>query len=629
MLQDIRNNSQGTVAKIIVGIIVVVFALFGVESIVGGLSGEPEVAVVNGEGITERTFVRAVEGKRRQILAQMGERADPDLIDDSLLRSSVLEGLINEKILVLDAENKGLFIAETAVENYIRNIDQFKVDGKFSNERMQMILRNAGLTLQGYKDSLRSQFAIDQSRSALIASAFVLENERNEIVALDRQARSFGLATVFKRDYLDAIVVSDEDIAAYYEEHKDAYKKPRNVDVSYLIVSKEELSSQIEIDEEKILTLYETEKTEFVGEEERVASHILIKIDDDTNEAQALEAIQKVEARLAAGEAFDVLAKELSEDEGSAAVGGDLGRSGRGVYVADFEDALFALTEGQVSKPVKTEFGYHLIQLQAIEKNSIPALAEMRSGLEEDYRREEADRLYVTLSEKLADITYSSPDLAEAADELSIPVKQLAGVSAATEHEIFSSPRVQKALFLDELVVEQNNSELIEFSDGRALVFRVDAFHEASTLPLEDVVEQVRDEIKAKKSSEFAASVGQSFIERIAAGESVSDVAKEMGLTWNEYEKVKRDNVMVNREVVTKVFTLAKKAVQSENIHGFEILGGDYAVVVLNDIIKGDAESANAMELSSISNMLSDSVGAIDYRNYQSVAVSDAEIEKF
>ncbi|WP_197475524.1 SurA N-terminal domain-containing protein, partial [Oleiphilus sp. HI0043] len=176
MLQDIRNNSQGTVAKIIVGVIVVVFALFGAESIVGGLSGEPEVATVNGEGITERNFLRAVEGKRRQILAQMGERADPDLIEESLLKSSVLEGLINEKILVLDAEGKDLYISDEAVENYIRNIDQFKVDGKFSNERMQMILRNAALTLKSYKESLKSQFVIDQARSGLIASAFVVGN---------------------------------------------------------------------------------------------------------------------------------------------------------------------------------------------------------------------------------------------------------------------------------------------------------------------------------------------------------------------------------------------------------------------------------------------------------------------
>jgi peptidyl-prolyl cis-trans isomerase D len=629
MLQDIRNNSQGTVAKIIVGVIVVVFALFGAESIVGGLSGEPEVATVNGEGITERNFLRAVEGKRRQILAQMGERADPDLIEESLLKSSVLEGLINEKILVLDAEGKDLYISDEAVENYIRNIDQFKVDGKFSNERMQMILRNAALTLKSYKESLKSQFVIDQARSGLIASAFVVGNERDEIVALDRQTRDFGLATVFKSDYIESIAVSDEDVATYYEEHKDAYKKARNVDVSYLTIDRASLAESIEVDEERIMVMYETEKAEFVGEEERTAAHILIKIDDDTTEVQALDKIKAVEARLLAGEAFDSLAKELSEDEGSASAGGDLGRSGKGVYVADFENALFALAAGEVSAPVKTEFGYHLIKLESIETNEIPAFEEMRAGLEERYRKEEADQLYAELAENVADITYSSPDLAEAADELSLEVRQLAGVSSDTVNEIFASPRVQKVLFSDELVTEQNNSELIEFAEGRSVVFRVDALHEPSILPLESVKEQVRDEIKVSKSAEFAASVGEAYRSRIAAGEDAVAVAQEMGVNWKQHNGVRRDDVMLNREVVTKLFTLAKQEQFADNIVGFEIMDGDYAVIVLNEVHQGSAESATSMELFSISNMLGSSIGAVDYRNYQEMAVSAAEIEKF
>ena len=195
MLQDMRKSAQGTVAKIVVGFIIVIFALFGVESIVGSIGGEPEVASVNGEGITESKFTRALEGKRRQILSQMGERVDPDLIDEGLLRSSVLEGMIQEEILRQDAEDKGLFVSGDAVDSYIRDIEQFKVDGKFNGERLQVILRNAGLTLNGYRDSLSSQFVLSQSRSALIASAFVLESERNEIIELDRSLLN-------RKDYL-------------------------------------------------------------------------------------------------------------------------------------------------------------------------------------------------------------------------------------------------------------------------------------------------------------------------------------------------------------------------------------------------------------------------------------------
>ena len=627
MLQDIRKSSQGTAAKIIVGLIVVVFALFGAESIVGGLSGEPEVATVNGEDILQSQFLRAVEGKRRQILAQMGDKADPDLIDEALLRSSVLEGMINEQILVQDAEEKGLFVSDMAVDNYIRSIEQFQVDGQFSNERMQTLLRNAGLTLKDYRDSLKSQFVLGQSRSGLIASAFVVEDEQKEILALDRQERSFGMATVFKRDYLDAIAVTDEEVADHYEANKSSYKKPEHVDVSYLVLDRSSLQENIEINEDELKTLYETEKAEYQGEEQRAASHILIKIDDDTNEADALARITTIQESLNKGEKFEELAKQFSEDEGSAQSGGDLGLSARGVYVADFETSLFSLNEGEVSEPVKTEFGYHLIKLDRIQTNNVPSFDEMRGMLETRLVKQRIDQLYAQLTEQLADITYSSPDLKEAAEALNLTIQSLAGVSAQTDHPLFSSSKVQKVLFSNELVVDKHNSEMIEVEEGKALVFRVDAYQEESVQSLAAVKEAIRDELKAEKTASYAEKVGQSFIERVKAGEDPETVSENMGLNWTVYNDIRRDNVMLEREVITKVFTLPKSMAEDKSLVGFEVMGGDYAVVSLHNVASGSDE-VTALEKSSIENMLGDTFGATDYQAYQNVALDQAEIER-
>lgn len=627
MLQDIRKSSQGTAAKIIVGLIIVVFALFGAESIVGGLSGEPEVATVNGEDILQSQFLRAVEGKRRQILSQMGDKADPDLIDEGLLKSSVLEGMINEQILVQDAKTKGLFVSEMAVDNYIRNIEQFQVDGQFSNERMQTLLRNAGLTLKDYRDSLKSQFVLGQSRSGLIASAFVVDSEQSEILSLDRQTRSFGMATVFKRDYLDAITVTDEEVADHYEANKANYKKPENVDVSYLVLDRSALQEKIEVSDAELKTLYETEKTEYQGEEQRSASHILIKIDDETDEAAALEKIKGIQESLAKGESFESLAKALSEDEGSAQNGGDLGLSARGVYVSDFEAALFSLTEGGISEPIKTEFGYHLIKLNRIESNNIPSFEEMRGMLEARVIKQKTDQLYAQMSEQLADITYSSPDLKEAAEALNLPVQSLVGVSANTTNPLFSSNKVQKVLFSNELVVDKHNSELIEVEEGKALVFRVDAYQEETTQSLSVVKEEIRDELKANKTASYAAKVGQSFIERVQSGEDPQSVSENMGLNWKEYKDIRRDNVMLERDVITRVFTLPKAMVDDKKLVGFEVMDGDFAVVNLNDVSSGSAD-VSALEKSSIENMLGDTFGATDYQAYQKAAIDQAEIER-
>lgn len=628
MLQDIRKNSQGTAAKIVVGLIVVVFALFGVESIVGGIGGEPEVATVNGEEIAQSEFLRAVEGKRRQILSQMGENADPDLIDEGLLRSSVLEGMINEEILTQDANAKGLFVSDLAIDNYIRGIEQFQVDGEFSNERMQGLLRNAGLTLQAYRESLKSQFVLGQARSGMIASAFVLDSERNEIVALDRQTRSFGMATVFKSDYLDSIGVTDDEVADYYEENKESYKKPQNVDVSYLVLSKSDLENAIDVQEEDVLKLYESEKLNFEGEEQRAASHILIKFTDEVSESQALEKITGLYERIKSGEAFDALAKEFSEDEGSAQSGGSLGLSAKGVYVSDFEDALFGLTVGEVSQPVKTEFGYHLIKLDSIESNDVPSFDELKAMLEERLVNQEVDTLYAEMTERLADISYSSSDLAEASEVLELEIKSLVGVSSETENDIFSNRKIQRVLFSNELVSEGHNSELIEIDNDRAVVFRVEKYQDESIQALANVKEKIRTELKLAKSSEFAQSVGQSFIERVQAGEEAQSVSDNMGLNWKEYTDIRRDNVMLNREVLTRIFTLPESKVEDDPWVGFEVLDGDYAVVKLTKVNSGDVSEVTALEKSSISNMLGDTFGASDYQSYQQRAIDTAEIER-
>lgn len=628
MLQDIRNSSQSMAAKIIVGLIIVTFALFGAESIVGGLSGEPEVATVNGEEISESRFMRALEGHRRQLIAQMGDRADPDLIDEGLLRSTVLEGMIEEEIYAQDAQSKGLYIADVSVDSFIRNMEQFKVDGAFSSERMQMLLRNAGLTMEDFRDSLRRQFVMDHSRSGIVSSAFLLPNESNELISLDRQERSFGVATVAKSNYLDSVSVSDVEVSDYYEKNKSSYTKAQNVDVSYIELKKTALAESVEVTDSALLDLYEQEKAEFVGEEERQAAHILIKIDDNRSDEQALAEIESIAARIKSGEAFDEVAKASSEDEGSASNGGDLGLSGKGVYVSDFESALYALTINEISDPVKTEFGYHLIKLLAVEENSIPPFDEMKAALEVRYKEQKTEEIYAELSEQLADLTYASPDLAEPADELELAVKELAGVSASTSDRIFSNVKVQRVLFSDDLVKDSNNSELIEIDDGHAVVFRVNEYHEESIQALELVRDQIHATLLSKEAEAFAESVGQAFILRVNAGEDARVVSEDMGLDWKEHENVKRDDVSVKREILMRAFAIKLLEAPEKSIEGFSVTDGDFNVVLIDGVKQGSAESATAYEKQTISNMAGRSLGVADFQIYQDIVVRDAQIER-
>lgn len=628
MLQDIRKNSQGTVAKVIVWAIAVTFALFGVESIVGGIAGEPEVASVNGDGIGESSYMRALEGKRRQILAQMGANADPDLIDDALLKKSVLDGLVEQAVLSQDAEQKDLYVSDQAIDRYIADIEQFKIDGVFSNDRLQALLRSAGLTLQDYRDSLRTEFMIAQPRSALIASSFLLDQERQEVVAMDRQKRSFGSLKVAQDTYIESVVVSDEEIQAYYDEHSSTFVQPESVDVSFVEIKRDDFLSEVEASEDELRQMYENEKQEFQREEERSASHILISIGDDLTEEQALEKIQSIAARIKEGEDFAALAKEFSQDEGSAGQGGSLGAAARGVYVAPFEDALFAMAEGEVSEPVKTEFGYHLIRVDDIIDGAIPEFEELQARLEVRLKDQKAREMYAEMAERLADISYAAPDLEEPSEELSLELKKLSAVSTETADLVFSNIKVQRQLFSDDLVKEGNNSELIEIDEGHGVVFRVDNYTAEGVKAKEEVAEQIRERLVAEKASEFAQSVGQAFMVRVSAGEEAEVVAKDMGLEWTVEEGVERNSANFNAELLAKVFVMSPDE-ESVVIDGFKATSGDYYVAVLNSVEQGQASELNVLELQSITRILGEGVGAQDYRNYQQIAQANAEVEVF
>lgn len=625
MLQDLRKSTQGTTAKIVVGLIAVTFALFGVESIVGGIGGEPEVAVVNGEDIVESEYMRALESKRRQILAQMGELADPDLIDDGFLQASVMDGLVAEKILMQDAVAKGLYISDGTIDNYIRSIEHFKVDGAFSNDRMQMLLRNAGLTLTGYRESLRKEFMIAQPRTALIVSSFVLPVERQEIIALDRQTRSFGSLVVSKADYFDSIVVSDDAVRSYYDANQQDFVKPESLDISYIELNKNDFLDSVELTDEELMRLYETEKQAFEGEEQRSAAHILLQINDDRSEEQAKTEIEALHQQLKAGAEFSELAKQHSEDEGSTSEGGQLGMAARGVYVADFEDALFALELDQVSQPVKTEFGYHLIKLEGIEESGAPSFEEVRASLSERLKAQKANESYAALAEQLADISYAAEGLEEPSEELGLELKQLLGVSKETQDPIFSNLKLQRKLFNEELIDGQNNSELIEPDEGHGLVFHIDNVHPEGVRSFDEVELQVRTLLEDKKATEFAESVGQAFVARVEAGEKPEQVAQDMGLTWMENDSVARNNVEFDRELLDKVFSADKEA---DRVFGFTSAVGNFTAVVLINVESGVGDELSATELSSIDKLIGNGYGAVNYRHYQQVLESRAEVTK-
>ena len=625
MLQDIRDNSQGTVAKVIVGLIVLTFALFGVDSIVGGFGGEPEVAVVNGTDIKESEFLRAVDIKKRQILNQMGQNADPALIDDRLLKQSVLAGLIDQEILLQDAVDHGIYISDQSIDGLITGINQFHVDGSFDNDLFLASIRNFGMTTQSFKESIKTEVLISQPRNAIVSSSFLLNDEFSRIVEIDRQTRSYSLVKFEQSAYIDTVNITEVEIQQYYDDNPDQFRTLEAIDVEYIELNKNSLLDSVSVDEEVLRALYEDEIAEFISGEERNASHILIEINDEVTEEQAKAKADEINTLLVTGGDFEELAKKHSDDMGSAKQGGSLGFAAKGAYLPEFEDALFALTEGGVSAPVQTEYGFHIIKLIEIQTQPIPEFDEMKYSLEADAKIEKAEALYVELAQKLADVSYASADLIEPSEELNLKVITQEGVSASAQGELFSNQKVQAALFSLDVLKEGNNSDLIEISAEKSIVLRAAKHHPAAQKNLDVVRDEINTLLLAQKASEKAKELG----EALAAELKQKDTSQVSSITWEKFTDIKRNDASQEAELLKAIFSMSKPqdGVDDNSVTGI-VMDGDYVLIKLDAVNAISASDVKDEERKAIVRVIGGGLGNAEYQLYQEALKASASIEK-
>lgn len=621
MLQDIRDNAQSTVAKVIVGLIVLTFALFGVDSIVGGFGGDPEVAVVNGNDIKEIEFLRAVDIKKRQILNQMGENADPNLIDDQLLKQSVLEGLIDQEILLQDAVDLGIYISDQSIDGLITGINQFQVDGQFNNDLFLASIRNFGMTTKTFKESIKKEVLISQPRNAIVSTSFILDDEFNRVIAIDRQTRNYSLAKFEQSDYIDQVSVEEDEIVSFYDQNRADFSTEESVDVEYLQLDKNSLLEKVSVSEEELVKLFEQEMEDYEAAEERSSSHILIEINDQVSDAQAKQKAEELRAKIESGESFEALAKEHSDDIGSASQGGSLGYAAKGAYLPEFDDALFALTKGAVSQPVLTEYGYHIIKLQDVQVQPIPTFEEMRFSLEADTKAEKVETLYVELSEQLADLSYASSDLSEPSEELGLVISSQKKVTANSNEGIFSNARVQQSLFSSDVLKDGNNSEIIEISADSVVVVRVATHYPASQKPLDVVRDEIVAKLKSQKATEKAKEAATEVMVALESGE-------EGGVAWETFTDVKRNDFEKSPELIKLVFSMPNPSGTNQNVLSGIGIDGDYYIAKLDVVNVPSVSDLNELERKTIERVVGSGLGNAEYQVFQTALKAKASVEK-
>ncbi|RDE24245.1 peptidylprolyl isomerase [Motiliproteus coralliicola] len=623
MLQNLRESSQGIIAKIIVGFIIITFALWGVDSLVGLASDPGAPITVNDVDITEGEIMNGVELQRRQLIAQMGSSIDPSLLEDNLLRAGVIERLIEQSLLLQSADRKGLAVGKQQLDQIIVNTPDFQVDGRFDQDQFRAILRNAGLTPMMYQDLLRKEILMGQERQAIAMTAFALENEAQAVAAIDRQSRDTYYRILSQQEALSEVSVDETEIETYYRDNQAGFMAAEQVSLEYLELDRASLEADVALDEAALQTQYDQLLANYEASEARDAAHILITISDERTAEQARELAEQLKAEIDAGSDFAELAAANSDDAGSAADGGELGLVEQGVMVGAFEDALFALQAGEVSAPVETEFGYHLIKLNGIETGEAPSFEEVRAELEAEQRASKSEARFVELSEQLADISFSAPDLLDPADQLSLNIKTTAPFSRdGGSDPVAQHPRVLQQAFSDEVLNSGHNSELIELGNDRVVVIRVKEHLPERAQDLSEVKEQIAATLKQQKA------------DALLMEQADQQLADAKGLTlgqlgeapWQHMDGVTRSEVALDAQLIDTLFNMPKPQDGQLSWATAKLSDGDVAVIGVAGVTPG--ESLSGDDLNGLRGFLSNRKGQSDYVDLLSSLKSSAEIER-
>ncbi len=617
MLQKLRDQTQSTAAKIVVGLLVFVLTVFGFGAFNLFATGQQGVASVDGDEITRNEFVRASQLEAQRLAAELGPEFDPADIDPRLLEGRVLEQLIGRKVLEAATDELGIGASQQAVARLVRSNPAFQVDGAFSEATYRLRVQNLGYSPQQFLEETRRAIAEDQLRLGVVDSSLLTEWELRGAARLLSQKRDFAYLTFNSAAYADQVDVSDDEIRLRFDENQLDYQTEEKADAQYVQLSWGDLIDDPEIDitEEDIRAAYEAEREAALANEQRNSSHILLRVTDDRPEADAIAEINNIRERVLGGEEFAELAKNISEDPGSARLGGDLGSAGKGVFDPAFEEALFELGEpGDLSEPVVSQFGVHLIRLNDVVLPTHPEFDEARDAVAARLREDEARALFTERVRLLDELVFENPDALEAAaDAFGLDVKSVSDVTRDAGPDVFEFPEVREALFTSEVFDEGRNSPVIELNDASAVAVRAVEIYPLQVRPFDEVRDEIAREIRSERAFAAMNAAADDAIASLESGDSVSDVARRAGLEWQRLTGASRTDNDADARVVRSAFDLPNPGASRRSVGDVVLDGGDRAVVVVTRVSDGNLDNLSTAERDDIRRYLRSRAGQLDF----------------
>jgi len=605
MLQKIRDNSQGIGAKIFVWFIIVIFGAWGASSIVSTVINGTPVVSVNGVDIDELAVENNAQVRIQELIESLGPDADLSSINEELVRESALNELIQRELMLQYAESSGMVISSRAIDRGIAQTPDFQIDGVFNGERAQVLINSMGYTPNSYRAALSSQGLISQTSFAYGLSGFVTKTEIEHIAKLINQTRDLRYILVNLQSQFGNIEITDEEIAEYYEANESQFMQEEQVSLEYIEIDKDDIFDEVTVTQEQIRQRYDEEQIEYQSQIERRASHILLEAFDEGGFTEALSLAGELKGRIDNGESFETLALEYSDDIGSAEEGGDVGYTSGDNFVEPFEQALLALQVGEVSDPVRSEFGVHVIKLTEQSESSIESFEESRDRLERDLKSAEVDIIFLERAVELGNLAFESFDLTDPAEIMGLEIQttDLFGRSGGTG--IAANTDVINSAFSPQILIDGLNSDLIAITPSRNVTIRVLEHNQPQLQPLEDVRSEIQVLLQFEKINAQTLELGETIKTNYQNGQNIDSLLELQNLSWNQLNSLERSDQSLPPELVQNVFNMPAPLKGSPVIEGFELSSGGYVVVELQNVKEGSLDDFEDAELDSLKSFIS------------------------
>lgn len=644
MLQKLRDKTTGLIGTAILAVLIVPFALFGLDQYMvqntnsavariespptwwqSAPSWWPASMLWQQEEVTVDEFRGRLEQVRQQQRTQEGEAFDPREFESIDNKRLVLDSLIDEKVLALASRNAGVVVSDALVRQTIQDIEGFQVDGKFDADRYQLTLASQvpPQTPREFEQFVRENLQQSLAATGIGTSSFVTPSEMDRLVKLMGERRDASLL-MLPPPTPDTAAVSAAEIKSWYDANQADYRAPESVTIEYVELDSSSMPAPPAADEAMLRQRYEQEQSRFLAQEERLASHILVRVEEGADAAAQAAAEAKAvdlaaQAR-APGADFAALASASSDDAGSKSSGGDLGWVGKGMMPGPFENALYALEPGGISAPVKTDFGWHVIQLRETKSGAQESFEDARDVLAQEQAEADRERAFNELSSKLADLVYKNPSsLAPAARELDLPMQTLGPFTRESSEGIAATPAVKRAAFSEALIQDGTVSDPIEIGPGRNVMIRVTAHAPERAQPLAQVRDQVIAQVRADRARKAAVTRADALLARLRGGETLEAVATAEELPAPQSVPNVPRGAPLPEPVVTEAIFAAAAPTADKTTPGKAVLSdGRIVLFTVSKVAPGDASTIDAQQRAMLQEQIAQIGGIDDMRSLNS-----------